>query len=49
MEINPIRQAEATDQGAVVACVRAAYSKYLIRMGREPAPIPADVAANANR
>lgn len=45
MAINPIRQAQATDQGAVVACVRAAYGKYLVRMGKEPAPMHADYEA----
>ena len=45
MEIKPIRQAQATDQRAVVACVRAAYSKYLVRMGKEPAPLHADYEA----
>lgn len=45
MEIKLIRQAEAADQKAVVACVRAAYSKYLVRMGKEPAPLHADYEA----
>jgi ribosomal protein S18 acetylase RimI-like enzyme len=40
-----IRLAQAADQRAVVACVRAAYSKYLVRMGREPAPLYADYKA----
>ncbi len=45
MEIKPIRQAQTADQGAVVACVRAAYAKYLVRMSREPAPMNADYEA----
>lgn len=45
MEINSIRQAEATDQGAVVACVRVAYAKYLVRMSKAPAPMHADYEA----
>jgi hypothetical protein len=40
-----IRQAQATDHQAVVACVRAAYSKYLARMDKEPAPLHADYEA----
>ncbi len=45
MEIKPIRQAQTADQSAVVACVRAAYAKYLVRMSREPAPMNADYEA----
>ena|ERR1017187_4809538 len=45
MEIKSIRQAEAADQRAVVACVRAAYSRYLVRMDKEPAPMHADYEA----
>lgn len=45
MEIKSIRQAEAADQRAVVDCVRAAYAKYLVRMGKEPAPMHADYEA----
>ncbi len=45
MEIKLIRQAVAADQRAVVACVRAAYAKYLVRMGKEPAPMHADYEA----
>jgi ribosomal protein S18 acetylase RimI-like enzyme len=40
-----IRQAQATDHQAVVACVRAAYSKYLARMDKEPAPLHTDYEA----
>ncbi len=39
------RQAEAVDQRAVVDCVRAAYSSYLVRIGKEPAPMHADYEA----
>ena len=45
MEHMLIRQARAADQGAVVACVRAAYSKYLVRLGKGPAPLHADYTA----
>lgn len=44
MKIKPIRPAQPTEQKAVVACVRAAYSKYVVRMNREPAPMHADYA-----
>ncbi|HVB26102.1 MAG TPA: GNAT family N-acetyltransferase [Ktedonobacteraceae bacterium] len=44
MKIKPIRLAQAAEQKAVVACVRAAYSKYVVRMNREPAPMHADYA-----
>lgn len=45
MEIIAIRQAQEEDQRAVVACVRAAYSKYIARIGKEPAPMLADYEA----
>lgn len=45
MENMRIRQAQMEDQQVVVACVRAAYSKYLVRMDREPAPLHADYGA----
>lgn len=45
MENMHIRQAQAADHGAVVACARAAYAKYLVRMDREPAPLHADYEA----
>jgi N-acetylglutamate synthase-like GNAT family acetyltransferase len=45
MEIKPIRQAQTADKIAVVACVRAAYAKYLVRMSRKPAPMNADYEA----
>src|SRR6266566_1865347 len=45
MENMHIRQAQAAHHRAVVACVRAAYSKYLVRMDREPAPLHADYKA----
>ena len=37
-----IRQAQTGDRKAVVACVQAAFSKYLSRMDREPAPMKFD-------
>jgi len=45
MEHPHIRPAQAADQWAVVACVRAAYAKYSTRMDREPAPLHADYQA----
>lgn len=45
MEQAIIRQAEERDLDAVVTCVRAAYSKYIARIGKEPAPLLADYAA----
>lgn len=38
----PIRLAQKSDQEAVVQCVNAAYTKYIARIGRQPAPILAD-------
>jgi len=37
-----IRPADATDCVLVAECVRAAYWKYIARIGREPAPLLAD-------
>jgi ribosomal protein S18 acetylase RimI-like enzyme len=40
-----IRPALPTDAAAVANCVRAAYTGYVGRIGREPAPMAADNAA----
>ncbi len=40
-----IRQAEQRDCEAVVACVHAAYTKYIERIGKPPAPMLADYTA----
>ncbi len=40
-----IRQAHVADLGAVQSCAIAAYSKYIERIGREPAPMVADFSA----
>src|ERR1700730_10845592 len=40
-----IRAAVAGDCVAIVACVCAAYTKYIARMGAEPAPMLADYPA----
>jgi ribosomal protein S18 acetylase RimI-like enzyme len=40
-----IRQAKQEDQAALVACVQAAYSKYIERIGKKPAPMLADYKA----
>ncbi|HSB85018.1 MAG TPA: GNAT family N-acetyltransferase [Ilumatobacteraceae bacterium] len=37
-----VRPATAADLGEVVACVNAAYDKYVPRIGRKPAPMLAD-------
>jgi GNAT superfamily N-acetyltransferase len=37
--VSTIRQATIQDAGAVRDCVREAYSKYVGRIGREPAPM----------
>ena len=39
-----IRLADAADKAAIVSCVRAAYTKYIARMGAKPAPLLADYA-----
>ncbi len=39
------RPAEGGDAPAVAGCVRAAYSKYVERIGKEPAPMRQDHAA----
>jgi ribosomal protein S18 acetylase RimI-like enzyme len=41
----PIRRGRDEDHDAILACVRAAYAKYVPRMGKEPAPMLADYAA----
>ncbi len=46
--MSRIRKAEASDLEAIRACARAAYSLYVERMGREPAPMVADFAASIN-
>lgn len=40
-----IRPADAADCEAIIACVRAAYIKYVPRIGSEPAPMLADYPA----
>jgi ribosomal protein S18 acetylase RimI-like enzyme len=44
-----IRPAHGADLSAVVACVDAAYSKYIVRIGKEPAPMQADYPALIGR
>src|SRR5207253_7693473 len=39
-----IRQAQSDDRAAIEACVRAAYEKYIPRLGKEPAPMRANYA-----
>ena len=39
-----IRQAQQTDQSAIVTCVQTAYAKYIARMGKKPAPSLANYA-----
>jgi ribosomal protein S18 acetylase RimI-like enzyme len=40
-----LRPAEAEDVPAITGCARAAYDRYVSRIGREPAPMVADFAA----
>ncbi len=40
-----IRTAKASDEAAVGALIRASYAKYVPRIGREPAPMTDDYAA----
>jgi ribosomal protein S18 acetylase RimI-like enzyme len=40
-----IRKAEQEDQEALVVCVQAAYSKYIERIGKKPAPMLVDYQA----
>ena len=40
-----IRLATADDLSEIQACARAAYARYVERMGREPAPMVADFAS----
>ena len=51
MEVTPVRLALAlpSDHSAVVACVDAAYSRYLARMEVVPAPMLADYVALIDR
>lgn len=44
MSENEIRLATAGDAGAIEVCTRAAYSKFVDRLGREPEPMTADYA-----
>lgn len=44
MDNRAIRQARSEDQDGIVACVNAAYAKYVPRMGKRPAPMLADYA-----
>jgi ribosomal protein S18 acetylase RimI-like enzyme len=41
-----IRRASADDAARLGAIARAAYSKYVVRLGREPAPMLADFPAH---
>ena len=40
-----IRPADGGDIPAVIGCVRAAYAKYVERIGKEPAPMREDHSA----
>ena len=39
-----IRQAQQTDQRAIVTCVQSAYATYAARIGKKPAPSLANYA-----
>ncbi len=41
MEVS-IRHGRDEDRDAILACVRAAYAMYILRMGKQPAPMLAD-------
>ena len=45
MDGGVVRQAQSQDRDGIVACVNAAYAKYVPRMGKHPAPMLADYAA----
>lgn len=45
MQQLPIRLALATDEPAIRACAEAAYGGYVTAIGRKPAPMVADFAA----
>lgn len=40
-----IRPAQAADLAAITACAEAAYAKYVVRIGKKPAPMVADFAS----
>jgi len=45
MQPIPIRPALAADEPAIRACAEAAYGGYVVAIGRRPAPMDADFAA----
>jgi ribosomal protein S18 acetylase RimI-like enzyme len=45
MKPTSIRAATAADAPAAQACVAAAFERYIVRIGRPPAPMMADYAA----
>jgi hypothetical protein len=45
MTDDTIRPAVPADESAIVACVQAAYTHYIERMGKPPAPMLADYGA----
>ncbi len=45
MPLIDIRTALVTDLTDIQSCARLAYSKYISRIGREPAPMHADYAS----
>jgi hypothetical protein len=42
-----IRQARHEDQRAIVDCIQAAYTRYIERIGKKPAPMLANNACQA--
>ncbi|MBE2278443.1 MAG: GNAT family N-acetyltransferase [Rhodobacteraceae bacterium] len=44
--MTTIRRATATDEPAIRACAEAAYTRYIAAIGRKPAPMLADYAAD---
>ncbi|WP_136657030.1 GNAT family N-acetyltransferase [Nitratireductor sp. XY-223] len=43
--MTTLRRAEKDDENSIALCARKAYQKYVERIGREPAPMTADFAA----
>jgi ribosomal protein S18 acetylase RimI-like enzyme len=46
---DEIQLAQPADRAAVATCVRLAYSRYVARLGRKPAPMTADYASMIER
>jgi ribosomal protein S18 acetylase RimI-like enzyme len=49
MTIHCIRQAQQVDHDAIVACVQSAYTPYITRIGKKPAPMLAQYTSRIER